>query len=342
MVNSVLLCDRKANFSIFANNKGNVIQNVKVELEYMGEFINSIPEGERIGTNKLSWEVNDILPGQAKKVFCAIKIPPAENLGDTLIYKLKTYIYDQNSTIIDTFDYTYSDILRCSYDPNDKLATPLGIGDENLTLKNQDIQYTIRFQNTGNYPAENIMIIDTLDENFDLSTFEFLNSSHIISEIDLKDNVLKFFFTGIFLADSVNNEPLSHGFISYKISPKQGLDDYTLVQNKADIYFDYNNSVVTNTTVNSLVLSLGNDTDIEILENNTPNLIYPNPNDGVLQILTDQSIDKLIVYTINGEKVVELISPNRKLDFSYLQSGIYLLKISIGEKSNTYKMIKSK
>jgi uncharacterized repeat protein (TIGR01451 family) len=60
----------------------------------------------------------------------------------------------------------------CAYDPNDKYAEPAGYTEEHFITADQEIEYRIRFQNTGNLPAENIFIEDQLDLNvLDLSTF---------------------------------------------------------------------------------------------------------------------------------------------------------------------------
>ena len=74
------------------------------------------------------------------------------------------------------FTSAYESIVRCSFDPNDKRADPVGYGSENYTLKDQNIIYTIRFQNTGNDTAFHVQIIDTLDVNLNLENIRFLSS----------------------------------------------------------------------------------------------------------------------------------------------------------------------
>jgi len=65
--------------------------------------------------------------------------------------------------------------------------------------------------------------------------------------------LVEFSFKNILLPDSTTNEPLSHGFVSYKINQKEGLPENTTIENTAYIYFDFNPPIVTNTTNNLLV-----------------------------------------------------------------------------------------
>lgn len=63
-------------------------------------------------------------------------------------------------------------MITGSYDPNDKSNSPLGIDSIHLVTPGTPIDYTIRFQNTGNDTAFKVVIIDTLSNDFDLSTLE--------------------------------------------------------------------------------------------------------------------------------------------------------------------------
>ncbi|MBK9490010.1 MAG: hypothetical protein IPO07_15465 [Haliscomenobacter sp.] len=60
-------------------------------------------------------------------------------------------------------------------------------------------------------------------------------------------------FKNINLPDSTNNEPESHGFVSFRIKDRSGLAEKTTIDNTAYIYFDQNPAIVTNTTQNIMV-----------------------------------------------------------------------------------------
>jgi hypothetical protein len=134
-------------------------------------------------------------------------------------------------------------LVTASFDPNDKQVYPTGI----IDTSQHWLTYTIRFQNTGTAYAENIYIFDTLDNNFDVASFELLSSSHE-PFVQLIGNIVRFNFPHINLLDSNTNEPQSHGYVQYKIKLKNSLPLGTQFQNTAHIYFDYNPPVVTNTT----------------------------------------------------------------------------------------------
>ncbi|WP_336556646.1 DUF7619 domain-containing protein, partial [Streptomyces brasiliscabiei] len=64
-------------------------------------------------------------------------------------------------------------------------------------------------------------------------------------------------FNNIMLPDSHTNMSLSTGFVKYYIYPKKNLHTGTRVSNSADIYFDYNAPVKTNTVFNTLGMPNG-------------------------------------------------------------------------------------
>jgi uncharacterized repeat protein (TIGR01451 family) len=163
------------------------------------------------------------------------------------------------------FNTTHNDIIAynnnqslifntcTSYDPNEKLVTPQGkTADGFITNEDSILTYTIRFQNTGNATAANIIVTDTISNKLDLMSMKVLVASHNYDIEIANNNLLKFKFLGIMLPDSNNNEPQSHGYITYQIKQKPNNAPYTVINNTANIYFDYNAPIITNTTVNTI------------------------------------------------------------------------------------------
>jgi hypothetical protein len=64
--------------------------------------------------------------------------------------------------------------------------------------------------------------------------------------------VLTWTFNPINLPDSTTDLLGSNGYIRFSIKPKENLPEKTKIENFADIYFDYNPPVRTNTTMNTL------------------------------------------------------------------------------------------
>ena len=135
-----------------------------------------------------------------------------------------------------------------SYDPNDKQAFPKGYDDEHFIFANTDLEYLIRFQNTGSDTAFRVIIRDTLSFDLDITSVQAGVGSHPYTFNIYDERVLKFTFDNINLPDSAANELESHGFIKFKVSQKVDNPLGTLILNKAGIYFDYNEPVITNET----------------------------------------------------------------------------------------------
>ncbi|MCB0566149.1 MAG: T9SS type A sorting domain-containing protein [Phaeodactylibacter sp.] len=132
-----------------------------------------------------------------------------------------------------------------SYDPNDKRANPKGFGAGQFIEPNTDIEYHIRFQNTGSDTAFTVRIMDQLAEALDITTVRPGASSHPYSFNIRPGRWLEFRFDNILLPDSDTNEPASHGFVKFRVAQLPGLPDSTTIQNRAAIYFDFNEPVIT-------------------------------------------------------------------------------------------------
>lgn len=139
-----------------------------------------------------------------------------------------------------------------SYDPNDKHGFPRGYGEEHLIEPGTALEYLVNFQNTGNDTAFLVVIRDTISEHLDITTLRPGASSHAYTwDID-GDDVLVFTYENILLPDSTTNLQGSQGFVEYKIEQREGLPLGTVIENRAAIYFDINDPIITNTTVHRL------------------------------------------------------------------------------------------
>lgn len=137
-------------------------------------------------------------------------------------------------------------IVTGSYDPNDKTGYPLGLGTTHDIVPNQEIEYVIRFQNTGTDTAFTVVIRDTLSTDLDIFSVRSGVSSHPYSFRMYGPRVLEWTFNNIMLPDSNVNEPLSNGFVTFKVNQKSNLPIGTVIENGASIYFDFNAPIFTN------------------------------------------------------------------------------------------------
>ena len=214
-------------------------------------YVSSTIPPDFVNGNARTWIIPS-LGGGASELVGGIMYYNAPNAWNWVDVFIVDTVYDMSGNLIDILTDSYTDVVRCSYDPNDKHSSPEGVMFQNYTPITSPLTYHINFQNTGNDTAYNVTILDTLDVDLDLSTFEVLGSSHTVTPQMTASGAMRFNFFNIMLPDSNTDEPGSHGWITYRISPKSGLPDPTLVTNTSYIVFDLNPPVVTNTTLNTL------------------------------------------------------------------------------------------
>ncbi len=232
-----------------------------------------------------------------------------------------------------TLTYTY--LVLNSYDPNMKEVNPVDV----LPGYEDYFTYTIHFQNLGTAPAFNINIKDTLDSDLDFSTFRVINASHDYSH-NLSGSLLNFYFLNIMLADSASNPEGSKGFVQYQVKPKANLPLGTSIENTAHIFFDFNEAVVTNTTVNNFVEEVG----INEIASSAFS-IYPNPSNGNITIVNQNGGNETLnieIYDLLGKKLVgeSLSFKNGSSNMSLsLAAGTYLVSIENKGNVGSYRMV---
>ena len=143
-------------------------------------------------------------------------------------------------------------VNRGSFDPNDKAATPTGIGTRHFIEQGNVIDYLVQFQNTGTDTAYKVVVRDTLAAQFDWATFKLNAQSHAAIWQLNPQGILVVTFSNINLVDSFTNERGSHGFFKYSIKLKDSIVTNTIVTNKAAIYFDFNEPIITNLTSHTI------------------------------------------------------------------------------------------
>lgn len=218
-----------------------------------------------------------------------------------------------------------------SYDPNDKQASPRGIGEGNYIPKNTPIDYRIRFQNTGTDTAFQVVIIDTLSEWLNQTTIRPGASSHEYSFQFLSGNVVEFRFDNILLPDSTTNLEESVGFVQFEIQQLPDNPDGTNIDNTAAIYFDSNEPIITNLvslTVGQPFIIVNVD---EAISAEKDLKAYPNPLTDVLNIELAQSTSGLFhLYDRTGQLVLQQNFEQAKFQVrntSQLTSGLYFFEI---------------
>lgn len=73
---------------------------------------------------------------------------------------------------------TFASEVFGSFDPNDKLVHPATLTPAEVAADNQELTYTVRFQNTGTWPAVKVVVVDTLSPELQWASFRKIASSH--------------------------------------------------------------------------------------------------------------------------------------------------------------------
>jgi hypothetical protein len=143
-----------------------------------------------------------------------------------------------------------------SWDPNEKVG-PEGVGAQGFITSAGRMHYQILFENLAKAqaPAWRIIIVDTLSAAFDPTTVEFGRTSHDGAQykwnMTRNGNILRWEIEDIELPPNIN-PPEGEGYVTFSVMPKAGLASGTVLSNRADIKFDFNASILTNTVVNTL------------------------------------------------------------------------------------------
>jgi hypothetical protein len=154
-----------------------------------------------------------------------------------------------------------------SYDPNDKQVIPAGVGTSNIVRDVDELEFQVRFQNTGSDTAYTVIIRDTLSTALDIASLQVGASSHNYTyTVSGKNNpIITWTFNNINLPAQKQDDAGSNGFVKFKIAQMPNNAKGTKIRNKAGIYFDFNSPIITNETnltVGDLVSDLNNAADL--------------------------------------------------------------------------------
>lgn len=258
------------------------------------------------------------------------------NLGD-LLTNSATVSMPSADVIPSNNTFSITQDVRGAYDPNDinelhgeKILFSSFTSSDYLT-------YTIRFENTGTGNAININIDTVLDAKLNPSTIRIIDSSAPYT-LDRIGNNLSFKFAGIDLPPSVSDaSPVGKGYITYQIKPTAGYAIGDIIPNTANIYFDTNPAIITNTFNTEFVNTLA----VQNFENSSIK-IFPNPTSNILNIQSESIVDSIELIDLNGRSI-ETYSPNAKetlLNLEKVASGMYLVKVTTEKGTSVQKVIK--
>jgi uncharacterized repeat protein (TIGR01451 family) len=288
------------------------------------DYLSATKTADQISDGLVKWNFTNQLPFEKREITVTLKVnrptdTPAVNAGD------KLYL---SASILDNI-FTLENTVVGSYDPNDKTCLQ---GDRvKPDMVGEYVDYLIRFENTGNYAAENVVVKDIIDtKTFDISTLKITDASHEVYT-RIEGNKVEFIFENIQLPfDDANND----GYIAFKIKTLPTLVLGDSLKNLADIYFDYNFPIRTNeaqTTVALPVFTKDITTEVNI---------YPNPVNDILYFGSNENWTKAEIFDITGRIIRSITLDGQSIDVSGLESGTYFIRLKDGEEVGVVKFVK--
>ena len=327
-------------YKVIYRNKGTTQLSGNISYEFDSSEMVFLDASEAISSqtlNSLTFDFTNLDPFETRAIYLNFDLfaPPITNIGEEIV---------STATINPTLDnlsedniFSLYETVVGPYDPNDIQVL------EGSEIYYDDVDkylhYIIRFQNTGTDNAIFIKVQNQLDNKLDWTTMQLESLSHN-GRVEITNGTdVEFIFDNINLPDSTSDEPNSHGYIAYKIKPKNDVQVGDIFYNTADIYFDFNTPITTNTVSTEIVENLS----VEEFEN-TLIKVYPNPTIDLLNIdSANHLVSKLKITDINGRLILNKDIDNKtnfSLNLSSLDSGLYFVNIQTNSGIKNVKVVK--
>lgn len=318
----------ESTYTISYHNKGTETLSGTVDFVYMEDLMDYVtadvaPQSQTAGM--LVWDFADLTPFETRTILVTLisntptDTPPVE-IGMQLDFAAHVYPIEADETPLDNI-FGIKQTVVGSFDPNDIACL------EGATIApemvGEYLHYLIRFQNTGTFYAENVVVVNTIDATkFDIDSFEMIGTSHP-GVTRLTGNKVEFIFEDIILPAEPDDEPGSHGYVAYKIRTKNNLVVGNSVAQHADIYFDFNPPITTNVATTTITALGVADVAVNGLK------VYPNPARELITVQAAEKINTMSIYDLRG-RLLETYNPQSEMaSFSIGQheNGIYILKV---------------
>lgn len=328
----------ESEYLVAYENTGSTIQSGEIVFTYQNErqeFVEVTQTPTQIEDGELTFEFSDLYPFQLESFVVTLLNfePPINESGDELNPEVQMFPIDNDLNPADNYD-ALKQIIVNSFDPNDKQVTQ---GPEIFEEEVGDyLNYLVRFQNLGTASAINVRVEDILSDNLDWTSFRVLASSHEYRLEIINGNEVTFFFDDIDLPAEQDDEEGSNGYVAFQIKTNEDLQIGDTIENTADIYFDFNPAIVTNTVITTVVEPLNvNEFD---LDGNIA--AFPNPVEDVLQINVSNGIayKNAVLFNLLGEELI--FTQKATLSLNTISSGVYFLSIHTDSGTLVKKILK--
>ncbi|MEC9221119.1 MAG: T9SS type A sorting domain-containing protein, partial [Bacteroidota bacterium] len=119
------------------------------------------------------------------------------------------------------------------------------------------------------------------------------------------------------------SEELSQGFVSFTLSQVDDVPENTIISNTADIFFDFNLAITTNTVENLIKNEV---TSFSGLVSNL--VMYPNPTSGLIHVESTNPVSNFELTDMSGRRVWSMDNEVNSFttDLSHIAPGMYMIQ----------------
>lgn len=264
-------------------------------------------------------------PLETIEILVSLTVPsiPEVSIGQNLTHSISLSSTDDE---LSDNAHSVTQAVIASYDPNDITEAHGSQIDVDDFSTEDYLYYTIRFQNTGTWYAQDVRLENTLNDQINPETFRVVASSHPYTAIRNQDQ-LTFRFDDINLPWANQDEETSNGYVVYKVKLNAGFAAGDVVPNTAEIYFDSNPAIVTNTFQTQFV------SELNVSESLSSEVrLYPNPATHSVQVEMSSynTLRALVLRDSFGRTVLEtkpVGQTQTQLQLSGFATGMYILEV---------------
>lgn len=326
-------------YNVSYENLGTLIQSpvITMVLDSNLTYVSSAVTPTSVSGDTIIWNLPPLFPFQNGSFNVEVLVDVSTPIGTVVASHAQIEPFTADVNIYNNYS-SWSNTITGSYDPNDIAVNLAEITTTQLPSQPW-LEYLIRFQNTGTDTAFTVDVVNEVPQGVDLNSMELIATSHPVQVRYVQQyNTFGFKFSNILLADSNTNEPASHGFIRYRIKPQTGLAVGYHINNSANIYFDFNAPVATNTATTTIVsptavTSLQVKTDFSI----TPSLVT----DKFYVTAKTKNTYTLKLYNAKGKVLMtNAHTGNSYVSIKHLSRGIYFVELVTGGNTHVEKIVK--
>jgi hypothetical protein len=352
-------------------NPGNNSINTYNDWADSGDATRNYIAGTTSTIDKVEWNFNNLHHGEIRHLYIEVDKIPAKYAGNLMTARASLSLDIPNASTIHNQLTT-----AVSGRPRDPNAIEVNHPTIHANIQeSHQLEYTVNFQNDGNYYAHNVIVDVTLDGPlegaFNVQLVDSKFPDHI-SIGQVTDNTVQFTFYNLMLPGSNQEAPntftydQTEGWLKFKICTNNFINTDQLITAGAAIYFDNELPIFTNIDTTEALIDnpihdycddnygfAGDPVQAELTAVTTSQEVYPNPFSDQLNISyevrpSDGAQVDILLYAVTGQQQNPVLFSGFQeqghhhftFNAQHLPGGTYILEIRNGQEAQSQRLIK--